>query len=171
MTRDQKTVAIGAASGIVTMTIVMIGLYHVWPAHPGLTEVGSRLAYTLQADAVAILPLFAGIVAVANRRFVTPAIDPTLHREDRTIVIDGRVTDNTLQQFALFLVGSLALSVNLTAAQMRIVPAAVIVFVIARAVFWIGYRIDPLYRAFGMAATAYLNVGLLATALWLMATG
>jgi hypothetical protein len=25
---------------------------------------------------------------------------------------------------------------------------------------------DPLYRAFGMAATGYLNVGLLAFALW-----
>jgi hypothetical protein len=31
---------------------------------------------------------------------------------------------------------------------------------------WIGYRIHPLYRAFGMAATGYLNVGLLAFALW-----
>src|SRR5215469_7927028 len=32
--------------------------------------------------------------------------------------------------------------------------------------FWIGYRIHPLYRAFGMGATAYLNVGLLAFAIW-----
>jgi len=49
---------------------------------------------------------------------------------------------------------------------MRIIPAAVIVFVTARIAFWIGYRIHPLYRAFGMAATGYLNVGLVGFALW-----
>jgi hypothetical protein len=49
---------------------------------------------------------------------------------------------------------------------MRLIPAATIVFIVARLAFWIGYRIHPLYRAFGMAATEYLNVGLLAFALW-----
>jgi len=41
-----------------------------------------------------------------------------------------------------------------------------LVFVVARIAFWIGYRVHPLYRAFGMAATAYLNIGLLGSALW-----
>ena len=50
---------------------------------------------------------------------------------------------------------------------MQLVAAAAIVFVVARLVFWIGYRIDPLYRAPGFAATAYLNLGLLGGALWL----
>ena len=45
---------------------------------------------------------------------------------------------------------------------MRLIPAATIVFIVVRLAFWIGYRIHPLYRAFGMAATGYLNVGLLA---------
>jgi hypothetical protein len=74
--------------------------------------------------------------------------------------------ENTLQQFVMFLVGTLALSVNLTAEQMRAIPAVVIVFIVARILFWVGYRIHPLYRAFGMAATGYLNVGILALALW-----
>ena len=65
----------------------------------------------------------------------------------------------------MFLVGTLALSVNLTAEQMRAIPAVVIVFIVARILFWVGYRIHPLYRAFGMAATGYLNVGILALAL------
>jgi len=33
--------------------------------------------------------------------------------------------------------------------------------VTARAVFWVGYRINPLYRAPGMAATAYMNFGMI----------
>jgi hypothetical protein len=71
-----------------------------------------------------------------------------------------------LQQFVLFLVATMALSVNATSTEMSLIPAATIVFVCARMVFWIGYRIHPLYRAFGMGATAYLNVGLLAFAIW-----
>ena len=106
------------------------------------------------------------MLTVGNNRFLSEAIDPTLQKEDLATQINGRVVENTLQQFALFLVAITALSVNLTTDTMRIVPATAIVFVVARAAFWIGYRMDPLYRAFGMAATGYLNVGLLAFALW-----
>jgi hypothetical protein len=94
------------------------------------------------------------------------SIDPTLQKESRGIQINGRVVENTLQQFLMFLVGTLALSVSLTAEQMRAIPAVVVVFVVTRIAFWVGYRIHPLYRAFGMAATGYLNVGILAFALW-----
>ncbi len=49
---------------------------------------------------------------------------------------------------------------------MRVIAAATVVYVVARIAFWIGYRIHPIYRAFGMAATGYLNVGILAFAIW-----
>ena len=67
----------------------------------------------------------------------------------------------------LFLAGALALAASLPPERIQIVGAAAIVFVAARLAFWIGYRIDPLYRAFGFAATFYLNLGLLLGALWL----
>jgi hypothetical protein len=105
-------------------------------------------------------------VIVGNDRFLSEAIDPTLHKESLATQINGRVVDNTLQQSMLFLVGTLALSVNLSGPQMRAIPTATLVFVVARVAFWVGYRIHPLYRAFGMAATGYLNVGMLAYALW-----
>jgi hypothetical protein len=66
----------------------------------------------------------------------------------------------------LCLVATTARSANLTAEQMRGNPAAGIVFIADRAAFWVGYRMYPLYRAFGMAATAYLNL-----AEWPLATG
>jgi uncharacterized MAPEG superfamily protein len=166
MTRDQRTVGIGAASGVVAMIISIAGIYELWPINPGLADISRRLAFALQANAFAALPLLIGVLTVGNNRFLSEAIDPTLQKEDLATQINGRVVENTLQQFALFLVAITALSVNLTADTMRIVPAAAIVFVVSRAAFWIGYRIDPLYRAFGMAATGYLNVGLLAFALW-----
>jgi predicted nicotinamide N-methyase len=166
MTRNQKIVGIGAASGVAAMIAAVAGIYQLWPTNPNLADAISRLAYVLQANAFAVIPLLLGIITVGNDRFVSEAIDPTLQKEDLATQINGRVVENTLQQSVLFLVATTALSVNLTSTQMRIIPAAAIVFVVARIAFWIGYRIHPLYRAFGMAATGYLNVGLLGFALW-----
>ena len=166
MTRDQKIVAIGSASGVVTMIVAVVGIYQIWPNNPSLTDAASRLAYTVQANAFAVIPLLLGILAVGNARFLSEAIDPTLEKEDLAMQINGRVVNNTLQQFILFFVATTALCVNTSSTQMRLIPAATIVFIVARMAFWIGYRIHPLYRAFGMGATGYLNVGLLAFALW-----
>jgi len=168
MTRDQKVVGVGAVSGVIAMIAAVMGIYHLWPATAGLADISSRLAYTLQADIFSVLPLLVGIVVVGNSRFLSEAIDPTLHKEDLGMEINGRVVENTLQQWVLFLVGTLALSVNLAAEQMRLIPAAVVVFIVARIAFWVGYRIHPLYRAFGMAATGYLNIGIIAFAFWKM---
>lgn len=167
MTGSQKIVAIGAASGMASMLLSMVILYrwlpHAWP-ESGLAD---RLAYAAVAIAFASLPLVAAIGAVGNARAMSEAIDPTLGKENPAMIVTGRVVDNTLQQFALFATATLALSVNLDPAQLHVIAAAAIVFVVARLLFWIGYRIDPLYRAFGFAATFYLNLGLLGGALWL----
>ena len=72
-----------------------------------------------------------------------------------------------MQQFALFAAGSLALAVSLSPERLPVIGAAAITFTVCRLLFWIGYRINPLYRAFGFSSTAYLNLGLLLAALWL----
>jgi len=166
MTRSQNIVAVGAASGVAAMAMAIAAIYELWPANPVFPDLGSRLAYAVQANLFAALPLLFAIGAVGNNRAFSDAIDPTLHREDQATEINGRVVQNTLEQFVLFLVATTGLSVTLPEGQMRLIPAAAIVFVAARLAFWIGYRIHPLYRAFGMAATIYLNIGMLAFALW-----
>ena len=167
MTREQKIVATGAASGVLVMAALTWGLSQTLPVPAGLEEAGERLAFALRWDALAALPLFAMIVAIGNARALGPAIDPTLGAESRAMQINGRVADNTLQQYAIFLVATLALAAALPPANVGVIAAAAIVFIVARLAFWIGYRIHPLYRAPGFAATAYLNLGLLGAALWL----
>ena len=167
MKREQRIVAIGAASGLVAMLAAMYALSSLLPAPEGMHAAGDRIAYALGWCAFAALPLFFMIAAIGNARFASDAIDPTAGAESRMMIVNGRVADNTLQQFALFLAGSLGLAANLPPERMTIVAAAAITFVAARLCFWIGYRIEPLYRAFGFAATAYLNLGLLAGAVWL----
>ncbi len=162
----QKTVAIGASSGIATMLVALYLLTPIMPAPAPDATLAERLAFALRWDALAILPLFAMIVAVGNERFLSEAIDPTAGKESKAMIINGRVTDNSVQQYLLFLLGTLAVAAS-EGARMGVVSAAAAIFIAMRIAFWIGYRIDPLYRAFGMSSTAYLAVALGVYAIWL----
>ena len=122
---------------------------------------GERLSYALRANVVAIVPFFIMLITVGNSRFLSEAIDPTRNAESRSMQIDGRVADNTLQQNFVFAVASLALSTLVPLAQLQVVWACAIWFVTARLVFWLGYRINPLYRAPGMSGTAYMNLSMI----------
>jgi uncharacterized MAPEG superfamily protein len=166
MTSDQKAVAIGAVGGIGTMILSLWLLYSVLP-NPDLFGLADRIAYALKWDAVAVLPVVVMFAAIGNARALGEAIDPTLGKEDARMLINGKVAANTLEQFLLFLVGSLALAAAVEGPKVKIVAAAAITFVAMRIAFWIGYRIKPVYRAFGFASTFYMNLGLLVGALWL----
>ena len=82
------------------------------------------------------------------------------------MLVNGRVVDNGIQQYLLCLMATLAVAAS-DGARLGAVSAAAAIFIVARLAFWIGYRIDPLYRAFGMAATSYLSLALGLYALWL----
>lgn len=166
MKPQQRTVAIGAASGIVTMLVALWLLTPVMPAPAPGAAIAERLAFALRWDALAVIPLFAMIVAVGNERFLTEAIDPTAGKESRAMIVNGRVADNTLQQFIVFLMATLAVAAS-EGARLGVVSAAAAIFIVMRIAFWVGYRIDPLYRAFGMSSTAYLSVALGIYAIWL----
>ena len=167
MTNDQKTVAIGAVSGIVGMVLLVWLIPTLMPQPQVIDAPGNRLAYAARWSVVAVLPLFAMLAAVGNARFLSEAIDPTLGKESQKMVVDGRVADNTLQQFVCFLVGITALSVSVPIGWISVIPAVAITFVICRLVFWVGYRIHPLYRAPGFSSTAYMNLFMYIAVLWL----
>jgi hypothetical protein len=143
------------------MALSVWGLTNLLPTPAIADTMGDRLAYALRANMVAIVPFFIMLITIANSRFLSEAIDPTRRAESRAMEIDGRVADNTLQQNFVFVVATLAVSTLIPLHLLQVVWACTIVFVIARCVFWIGYRINPLYRAPGMSATAYMNLGMI----------
>jgi hypothetical protein len=161
MKAEQKIVAVGAASGVVAMALSVWVLTKALPMPAIADTLGERLAYALRANIVAVVPFFIMLATVGNSRFLSEAIDPTRRAESRSMEIDGRVADNTLQQNFIFAVASLALSTVVPLQHLQIVWACTIVFVVARALFWVGYRVNPLYRAPGMSATAYMNLGMI----------
>jgi hypothetical protein len=163
---EQRVVAIGAASGVVLMAACVWILTITLPTASIAGMLGERLAYALRANVFATVPLFIMLAAVGNSRFLSDAIDPTRHTESRSMEIDGRVVDNTLQQNFVFAIASLTLSTVVPLQRLQVVWACAIVFVVARLGFWLGYRLNPLYRAPGMAATAYMNLGMIAYVLF-----
>ena len=169
MTRDQTTVAIGALSGVAAMVLLVWLLSNAIDPPTIADTAGERIAYALRWAVVAALPFLVMLAAIGNARFTSEAIDPTLGKDSPKMIVDGRVADNTLQQLVLFLVGMLALAVTLPVQRLSIVAALSITFVVMRLAFWIGYRVKPVYRAFGFASTAYMNLGMLLAALWLWA--
>jgi hypothetical protein len=171
MKAEQKVVAIGAASGIAVMVLSVWVLTLALPSPTIEDEPGARIAYALEANLVAVLPLFVMIITIANSRFLSDAIDPTRRAESPTMIVDGRVADNTLQQNFVFAIATLALSTLVPLHYLQVIWASTIVFVLARSVFWFGYRLHPLYRAPGMSATAYLNLGMILYVLYRVAVG
>src|SRR5271157_660137 len=109
MKAEQKIVAIGAASGVAVMALSVWTLTEALPTPAVADMLGERLAYALRVNIVAIVPLFIMLATVGNARFLSEAIDPTRHAESRSMEIDGRVADNTLQQNFVFAIASLAL--------------------------------------------------------------
>lgn len=166
MNADQKKVAQGALSRVVSMAVAVWALYALLPTIPNMVFMTDRLIFTLRLNAFAVLPFFIAVAAVGNGRFLSEAIDPLRHAENRTMEINGRVVANTLEQTFVFFVGTVALSTYLTSESIKLIPALVLVFVLARIVFWAGYHKHSLYRAPGMAATSYMNLGILLSVLY-----
>lgn len=166
ITNGQKVVALGAVSGVVLMALFVYGMYQRLPNIP---QSGS-IAFVLQMNLIAAMPLFLMIAMVGNARFRSEAIDPTVHAESRAMEIDGRVVENTLEQNFLFLVATLALATVLPIGAGKIFVALTAAFVVARLAFWIGYRRNPLLRAPGMAATSYMNLGIILYVLYQLGT-
>jgi hypothetical protein len=171
MKKEQRIVAAGASIGILLMALSVWLLTDFLPQPSIADTLADRIAFALQANVIALVPLFAMLIVIGNARFLSDAIDPTRHAENRSMEIDGRVADNTLQQNFVFAVASLALSTLVSLSYLQVVWACAIVFVVARTAFWLGYRINPLYRAPGMAATAYMNLGMIVFVLWRLVAG
>ncbi len=103
MNSDQRKVAIGAASGVMGMIMLVALLFWILPVPTGMDETLARVIFTIWMNVLAVIPLFVGIAMVGNNRFMSEAIDPLRHAEVRATVINSRFVDNTLEQNSFFL--------------------------------------------------------------------
>ena len=102
--------------------------------------------------AAALLAFLPGIEAVAHERLFSRAIDPLAGADSRRLIVNQRYVQNTLEQFWLFAPGLALLGVY--ASDLRFVGATVIIWVLGRWAFWIGYQRDPVLRGIGASSLA-----------------
>lgn len=87
--------------------------------------------------------------------------------ESRRFRVNQRVMTNTLEQAAIFVPMMLALSVRIDPEHTFALPFLVGLWSVGRLLFWVGYQLEPVYRAIGMDWTTSCAM---ITAFWLAST-
>jgi hypothetical protein len=128
-----------------------------------MPAVFDRVMFALKWSGVAILLTFlTGIEAVSHERLVTEAFDPLAGKETKSILVNLRYLQNTLEQLMLFIPGLLLLAAYTEPdAIAKSVTATALVWILARISFWIGYRQGPQYRIAGLVGMAQSMIILL----------
>ena len=85
----------GISAFIFCLTFVLIGYFVIALPLPLLNTPESRLIFSLRCQIFPVLMLFAGIVAVGNGRFSSPAINPLANAESEAMRINLRYLSNT----------------------------------------------------------------------------
>ena len=156
MLRKQLFVAIGMMAAVVTLVVLWLRLADLHLPLPAGDDSASRLGYAARWLLLPALALFAGIAVVANQRFfVADAIDGARSSQSRLIEITLRYNLNTLEQTVLAAIAWAGLALALPHEKLMLIPAMAIVFIVGRALFWIGYLIIPGARALGLGLSAY----------------
>jgi hypothetical protein len=105
-------------------------------------------------------------VVASRRGFIAQAIDGTRMPASHSLEINLRYNQNTLEQTVLACIAWASLAMYLPTPHLVVIPAMATLFAIGRGAFWVGYLIDPMGRAFGMALTALPTVGSYAWLVW-----
>ncbi|EFC40267.1 predicted protein [Naegleria gruberi] len=157
-----------------------------------------RLAFGLKCIFVASL-LFPFIIQrIASKRLNSEAINPLLLEEralsisssgsstvssSSTMVLDQqvkldfmfiqtmqRILQNTIEQFIIFSMNVLILSLYLHPKDFKIIIFATITFIVMRIAFWIGYLRHYVMRAIGFSVGMIMNIVLAISGLYLLIT-
>lgn len=144
----------------------VLGLPFIWSAtllsdRIGLFDQWSAQRSCAAALLLAALPLVAGVAWAARTRHSVSNIDGSEPERGSGLDLTLRYVSNTTEQLLLFCLGCIAVTFLAPGTAPGLLPVLGCWFVIARAMFFIGYRINPLARAAGFAATFHPTVALL----------
>jgi len=129
-------------------------------------DVASRLVFAARWLLLPGLALLVGVQVAARRGFIPDAIEGTRTPKSHSLEINLRYNTNTTEQLLLVVIAWPVLAVTLSVGQLVLIPAAATLFVVGRALFWIGYTIHPLARAFGMTLTALPTLAAYGWLIW-----
>ena len=157
MLRKQVLVAAGMALAVVILVVFTTTPQLALRFAPPLgDDDAARLAYAARWLLVPALCLLAGVGMMANRRFFSnDAIDGTRAPENRSLEINLRYNQNTLEQAVLAAAAWSGLALALPHESLGLIGMLACVFALGRVLFWSGYLIAPWARAIGFGLTFY----------------
>jgi len=167
MIRKQLIVLAGGVPAVVVVVFVCQHAAQLFArvALPA-DNTASRLVYVAHWLILPGLTLLAGIAGAARRGFYADAIDGTRMPAHHGLEINLRYNQNTLEQTVLAAIAWMALGSVLAHDHLVLIPAMAFLFAFGRIAFWIGYRLHPLARAFGMVLTALPTLAAYGWLLW-----
>jgi hypothetical protein len=147
---------LGAAAAVAVLLLAWARSSALPLPLPDGDDNAARLAFVAHWLLLPGFSLFAGVGLIANQRFfVADAIDGERKSQSQLIEIAERYNRNTVEQIILAAIAWAGLALALPHEQLRLIPAMAIAFLIGRVLFFIGYMIAPVGRAFGFGLTAY----------------
>lgn len=162
MTDKQRGVLRGVVAGL-AITLVVLGLAIAGVLPPLMPGAQAPLTHALRWDTLVLACLAINIGLLARHRFFTPDdIDGGgLTPGTATAHLLQSMLQNTLEQSVLALGVHAIWASVMPQAWQAAVPAAAILFVIGRVLFWHGYASGAPGRALGFALTFYPQVVML----------
>lgn len=162
MTEKQTGVLKGVVAGL-AITLVVLGVAIAGMLPPLMPGTRGPLAHALTWDTLVLACLAVNIGLLARHRFFTPDdIDGGgLTPGTATAHLYQSMLQNTLEQSVLALGVHAIWASVMPQAWQAAVPAAVILFVSGRVLFWRGYASGAPGRALGFALTFYPQVVML----------
>jgi uncharacterized MAPEG superfamily protein len=124
---------------------------------PRAAQTADRLAYAAAWMLPIAILIFVMTMATGLGRFLGGGADPTANADSRFVDVCRRSLTNTVEQSLIFALAAFTMAAVTPAGQLGLLGSLVILFVIARLAFWIGYLRQPLYREAGMALTFEIN--------------
>ena len=162
MTPFRRKQLVGIAGALPAFAVVALTLENAsslfeFVALPS-DDLYSRLAFALRWMLLPGSCLLLGVIVAARRGFVPDAIDGTRTPTSRSLEINLRYNQNTLEQTVLACIVWANLAVSLPIAHLALIPAMAALFATGRVAFWVGYLIHPMGRSFGMVLTVLPTV-------------
>jgi hypothetical protein len=175
--QEQRSIIFQSALALLLTAVVLGGGYRWLPPESlGVATsetLADRIAFALKWDMLIFIWLAGSVGAVSRKRFWSPADrhGSAYSEASPALAVRRANLQNTLEQTVLASGAHLILATVLREEELVLIPLMVLLFLVGRVTFAIGYAKSPIARAFGMALTGAPVGFAYGLAAWLIVAG
>ncbi|XP_073423020.1 transmembrane protein 79 [Dendrobates tinctorius] len=119
---------------------------------PLISDVPSRLVYTLRCSAFASFPIILGVMIHGVSRLCASSYDPFKPKE-REVTIHRRFVKQSTFLFVLFFFNLSVLATYLPQQQLKFIPLLTCLFSLSQLIYWLSFAVGRSFRGFGYGLT------------------